>query len=276
MYDDAGRTEEEVQALLGLLRQQAPPYQDDVGCCKACRRGEAHLTCLLLTMVMAGLVWVGVRFIGTDEVGWLTSNPDHMLGVGVGVYLVYIGECFSSEAAMLLWGITSGVAEGERLFLRMLDAPPYFRWTSRSFHTEAAGGREQRVYTHSRSMLYPLNGCADETSLAQRTSHRLCKTRFEYEVRWRDEESRQRYAEAQQAFADGGDGLDEDQELHEQVSLVGFQSQALTSRDGDALPCWVSWGCFVCACVLGLGFVYRVGFSAATGVRTTKLVKVVW
>ena len=94
-------------------------------------------------------------------------------------YSLYLIESMGSATSSALWQIYTAT-EAHQHFHKMMDSAPWMRWTLRCYHLKPNVNPEHhkptdRIYTHCKTISYPLQGCADETPMNFFTSHRLCK-----------------------------------------------------------------------------------------------------
>lgn len=106
----------------------APAYQDDVGCCSGVRR-ERHCFGFFLTLLVYGCI--AGFFSGLCP--WLSNMPQEFRAVFVIVYGMYMLENLGSKTSGYLWRL-NGDDDGREHVMRILDTPPFIRWTMHCFH----------------------------------------------------------------------------------------------------------------------------------------------
>eukprot|EP00039_Didymoeca_costata_P032350 m.37462 g.37462 ORF g.37462 m.37462 type:complete len:410 (+) comp9318_c0_seq2:300-1529(+) len=262
------------------LIELAPAYKDDIGFFAGVRR-DGHLVALFLTMMVYGLL--AIYFSGLLSL--LERSPQEFHAAFFVLYGVYMIENLGSETSGYLWRLTGGDDDARVYVRKMLETPPWVRWTINCYHFSnersevdspmQASATGTKIKTFAATHEYRLEGCQDDSPLVLFTSHQICKMQFQKTKIWRDTDALLRYETAKNEFVQQNN-KDLHYEIIEQWGIPGFIDKLLVVRNGNKLPFWIGWGVFVLAAVAGMGFWYRTFLSSRTGNRTFTFKKVIW
>eukprot|EP00041_Stephanoeca_diplocostata_P035385 m.1247198 g.1247198 ORF g.1247198 m.1247198 type:complete len:504 (-) comp24690_c1_seq11:2701-4212(-) len=256
------------------LHELAPEYKDDVGFLAGVKH-SGHVICLLLTVLLYTLVIL--YFVGV--VPWLNAKPRNFEVALFAIYAMYVIEGFGCSTSNLLWNHMTA-PEAHEHFQKMLDAAPWMRWHLINYHyrpgqNESQARSKDRLISSSKTVLYPLQGCLDDTAMRFFTSHRLCQYRFCKERVWQDAAAEVRYEALKEAFIEENK-RDEHYQLDLLWGMDDWVDGFLASRPGQPRPWWARWSVFACFQLAGLSFFYRTFFASRVGKQTITIRKVLF
>jgi len=252
----------------------APEYGDDVGCLAGLRR-SGHVLCLLFSLLLYGVI---VLFFLDGAT--MLNIPSHSFNVIVfAVYSLYLIESMGCDTSSMLWQLHKA-REAQQYFHRVIDTAPWLKWTLTCYHYKpwvnaATAKPKDRVFTYTKTIDFPLQGCSDESPMSFFTSHRLCKYTFKKEWRWQNDDAKRRYEGVMAAFVEEN-SKDDHYVLDESWGIDGFRDSFLASRAGTTAPWWCSWSAYALAMLCGFAFFFRILLASKAGTQVVKFKKVLF
>lgn len=152
------------------------------------------------TILLYGCIAI-LTLASHDFLPWLKVTPNEFRSVFLVAYGVYMIENLGSAISSQIWRLDGIDEDGRERIRKMLDMPPWIRWTLHSFHypnalAEEEGRPGNRIRTGTNRGEFAIFGCADATNTPPFTSHQLCKLEFKMARDFRDAEAEERWVYA--------------------------------------------------------------------------------